>query len=442
MNLSAFKAYDIRGLYPDEVNEDLAYDVGRAFVRYLSAKTIVVGRDMRKSSPVLSQKIIEGITCEGADVIDIGMCTTPMLNFAVSFYGYDGGIMVTASHSPSEINGLKLIKPGSEQMGVDNGLLDIKNLVTKGFTQCKKGAAVTEREILNDYLGRVLVAAPDISGLKVVVDYGNGVGAISSKPALARLDIDTVELYENPDDSFPNHPANPHDIENMNDLIHSVLKEKADLGIFFDGDADRAIMVDDIGRVVPVDLLTVLLAEEELKKTKSGKVYYDLRFSKSVPDQIKKYGGDPVMMRVGNPFYKQELKKGEGILGAEFSGHIMYADNYNMDDGLYASLKTLNLLSQRGCKLSGLIDSVNIYKSSNEESYEAKNPDTVFDRLVSEFSEAEQIELDGVYLNFNDGFISVRQSQTEPQLFRIRVEAKTPEVLSARLKKVREIILS
>jgi phosphomannomutase len=276
--------------------------------------------------------------------------------------------------------------------------------------------------------------------LNVVVDYGNGVGAISAKPALARLDLNIVDMYEEPDDSFPNHPANPHDIENFNDLIEKVHAEKADLGIFFDGDADRAIFVDDLGRIVPVDLLTVLLAEEELKVNPHQKIYYDLRFSKTVESRIKKAQGTPVMMRVGNPFYKQALKKEGGIMGAEFSGHIMYAENNNADDGLYAVLKTLKLICVRNEKLSVLLDKVREYEASPEESMEAKKPDTVFERVIAAFPDTKQIELDGVYLDFTDGFISVRRSQTEPELFRIRAEAKDQGDLNVRLDKVRKII--
>jgi phosphomannomutase len=440
MNTVAFKAYDVRGKYPEEVNEDLAYLVGRGLTRYLSAKTIVVGRDMRFSSSDLSQKIIEGIICEGADVIDIGMCTTPMLNFAVSNYNYDGGIMVTASHSPSEINGFKLIKSGSEQIGEDNGLKDIKELVTKGFGKCLSKGAVTAKDVLGDYLGKIMEKCEGLCHLKIVVDYGNGVGAISAKPALARLDLDVIDMYETPDDSFPNHPANPHDVENFNDLIAKVHLAKADLGIFFDGDADRAIFVDDLGRIVPVDLLTVLLAEEELRDKPNQKIYYDLRFSKTVSERIKKAKGIPVMMRVGNPFYKQVLKKDGGIMGAEFSGHIMYAENNNADDGLYAVLKTLKLICARDDKLSNLLDKVREYEASPEESMEAKNPNTVFDRVIAAFPNAVQVELDGVYLDFPSGFISVRRSQTEPELFRVRIEAKDQGELNVRLDKVRKII--
>ena len=440
MNLSAFKAYDIRGEYPIEVNEELAYSVGRALVKYLSAKTIVVGRDMRLSSPSLLEKLIEGITAEGADVINIGLCTTPMLNFSVANYGYNGGVMVTASHNPGKDNAFKVIGPGAIQLDEGFGLSKIKEMVQAGFPAVSQTGAITDKDVLNDYLAHVLEFAGGISGLKVAVDYGNGVGSISAKPLLARLDIEALEMYETPDGNFPNHPANPHDEINFKDLKEKVVQENCDMGIFFDGDADRATFVDEKGQIVPIDLLVTLFALDKIKEEKGGKVYYDLRFSKSIPDHIKRAGGEPVMMRVGNPFYKRKLAKEGGILGAEFSGHIMFPENYNMDDGLFAAVKTMALLSESGEKMSELIESVREYYASPEESYEAAHPETVHERLVAEFPEAKEVELDGTYLDFADGFISVRQSKNEPQLFRARVEASTKEEMENRFKKVIEII--
>jgi phosphomannomutase len=441
MELSIFKAYDVRGIYPTELDEDAAYKIGRALVRFLSAKQIVVGRDMRLSSPALSEKLIEGITCEGADVIDIGECTTPMMNFGVAAYDYDGGVMVTASHNPGDYNGLKIISKKNGPLDETYGLPELKKMVTSGFGQCATTGTVTKKEILSDYVSHVLNSAQNISGLRVVCDFGNGMGAISAKPILARLDIDTIDLYEEPNGEFPNHPANPHDVVNFSDLSEKVISEKADLGVFFDGDADRSLFVDEKGQIVPIDLLTTLLAERELKANPGENVYYDLRFSKSVPVAVKKAGGVPKMLRVGNSFYKRALRDEGGVIGAEFAGHLMFPDNYNIDDGIFAVVKILNLLSAEKKPLSELVEGVRKFEASDEESHEAKNPDTVAERLISAFPSAKLVELDGTYLDFPDGFISVRQSQNEPQLFRIRVEAKTKNELEERLKKTREIVL-
>lgn len=440
MKSSIFKAYDIRGIYPTEIDEETAYRVGRALTRFLSAKTIVVGRDARTSSPLLSGKLIEGISCEGADVVDIGMCTTPMLNFAVANYGYAGGIMISASHNPGNYNAFKLIKAGPLQIDEESGIKEIQNIAEKGFTDCPGKGAVTEKGVLSDYIAHILKFADGISGLKIVVDYGNGVGSISAKPVFARLDIDTIELFDNPDGDFPNHPANPHDTGNFKDLIKKVLKERADLGIFFDGDADRAIFVDEKGQIVPIDLLSIYLCEDALKDKNGGNVYHDLRFSKTMPEAVKKYKGNPVMMRVGNPFYKKALLEKGGVLAVELAGHIMYPENFNIDDGLFAAIKVMKMLSEKEKKLSELIKKVQKYEDSPEISLEAKNSETVLDRVVAEFPGGKLNELDGVYLDFSDGFISVRQSQTEPQLFRTRIEAKTKRVLDDRLKKVKKII--
>jgi phosphomannomutase len=439
MDLSIFKAYDVRGKYPEEINEEAAVSIGRAFARYLSAKQIVVGRDMRTSSPALSAKIIEGITAEGADVIDIGECTTPMMNFAVAAYDYDGGVMVTASHDPANYNGLKLVSKKQGQLDEEIGLPDLKKILTAGFGPEGAKGTVTKRPILEDYVGHLLKSAGNISDLKVVCDYGNGMGALSAKPTLARFDIELIEMYPDPDGEFPNHPANPHDVANFKELKARVLAEKADLGIFFDGDADRALFVDELGAIVPIDFLTVLLAQEELKDHPGENIYFDLRFSKSVAQEIRSAGGNPVMMKVGNPVYKRALREKGGILGAEFSGHMMFSDDYDIDDGLFTALKTLKLLTKKR-SMSKLLATVKKFEGSDEESYEAGDPGTVQARLILAYPSAKLVELDGTYLDFPDGFISVRQSQTEPQLFRMRVEARTTDELEERLKKTREII--
>lgn len=443
MNLSGFKAYDIRGHYPLQINEDLAYLVGRAFVRFLSAKKIVVGMDMRSSSPALKSRVIEGLSCEGADVFDIGLCTTPMVSFAVKFYGYDGGVMISASHSPGDENGFKLIDASGVQIGEGFGLEDIKEIVKRGFGPCSAKSAVVEKNILNEYIKRILSSA-DFGGLKVVVDYSSGVGSVSGKPLFARLSsIDVVELNDVPDGSFPSHPANPHDIKNFEELQKKVIESESDIGIFFDGDADRVQAVDEKGQIVPMDLLFCLLAEEELKldANKGKEFYYDLRFSKAVPEMIKKLKGVPVMMRVGNPFYKKALAK-SGVLAAEFSGHVMYKENENIDDGLFCSMKILKMLSQIKVPLSEAIATINKYHTSHEVSLEAKNPKTVFDRIRALFPSAKEVDIDGLYLDLVDGFISVRQSQTEPKYFRVRVEAIKKITTEKRLGLVINIIKS
>ncbi|MDD3481097.1 MAG: phosphomannomutase/phosphoglucomutase [Patescibacteria group bacterium] len=436
-DLSAIKAYDIRGKYPEEVNEELAYLVGRAFSKFLSAGKIVIGMDMRKSSVSLKEKVIEGLSCEGVDVFDIGLTTTPMLNFAVRHYQYDGGVMISASHDPGEENGIKLIDATGIQLSEDFGLSEIKDLIKKGFTICPGKGTITQKEILADYLSHLLEFFPEIGHQKVVVDYSNGVGAIPAKPLLARTDLLVTELNEEPDGTFPAHPANPHDMKNLKELMTKVKEEGADLGFFFDGDADRVQVIDEEGQFVPMDLLFILLAREELLKSenKGQEYYFDLRFSKAVPEEIKKLRGKPVMMRVGNPFYKKALAS-SGVIAAEYAGHVMYRENSGIDDGLFCALKVLKLLNDNKKSLSELIAEVKKYETSDEVSLKAKNNSTVYDDVRKLFPKSKEIDLDGLYLDLPDGFVSVRQSQTQPEYFRIRVEAKTKKTMEDRLEKV------
>lgn len=441
MSLSAFKAYDIRGKYPEEVNEDLAFLVGRAVSKYFNAKTLVIGRDMRLSSPSLSAKLIEGINFEGVDVVNIGMCTTPMLNFAVAKFGFDGGIMISASHNPGGDNAFKIINRDVIQLSEFDGLNEIKDIILNklGDPSGVKGMA-SSTNVRDNYLEHITELIGDIKPLKIVVDYGNGVGSLSASQAFNMLGLHAIELNAIPDGSFPSHPANPHDLANFNQLIDSVKRNRADLGVFFDGDADRSIVVDDKGSIVPVDLLTVLLAEREVGRGLKGRVYYDLRFSKAVKKLISEFGAEPVMMRVGNPFYKKALRENGGIMGAEFSGHIMFSENFCIDDGLFAALKVIKMVGESDQKLSKMIEKVKIYEASSEESYQSSDPNLALSQIISAFPEATQNNIDGIYLDFGDGFISARQSNSEHGLIRIRVEAAKRDILKERLDKVRQII--
>ncbi len=441
MDLSAFKAYDIRGEYPSIINEKLAFLVGQALAVYLSANKIVVGRDMRLSSDSLSKALICGLVSRSVKVIDIGLCTTPMLNFAIIKDSCDGGVMISASHNPASDNAFKLMKAGAIQIDETNGLNEIKKLVSNVESEkTNMPGSVSNQDILSNYIEQIISNFNFKTDLKIIIDYGNGVGALSAKPVMERLGIEQISLFEEPDGTFPNHPANPHDIANFTDLIEQVKLNQADLGILFDSDADRANFVDDKGRIVPIDLLVALLAQGELARLRQGIIYHDLRFSKTVPDIIKQAGGSPVMMRVGNPFYKEAMKADNSLLGAELSGHIMYASNFNIDDGLFAALKVIELITIRKQKLSFLIDSIKTTFLSYEESLETKSVDKVLKCLIEAFPEAKLIELDGLYLDFEVGFISVRQSQNEPHLLRFRAEASSEAELNNRLLKVRQII--
>jgi len=439
INPNIFKAYDIRGIYPEEINEEAAYKIGHAFVKFLNAKKIAVGIDARKSSPSLFKEFVRGITDEGCDVINIGMCTTPMLGFAVAYLDLDGGVMISASHNPPEYNAFKLLSKNSLQLYDDFGIKEVKKLAELSFENGSSKGKIIKKDILPDYVNHLLKFAKDIKNLKTVCDYGNGVGAVSAKEFLDNLPISTTHLFPEPDGSFPNHLANPHELENLKTLQEKVLEEKADLGIFFDGDADRSILVDEKGEIVPPDLELAILAKEELKNHKGEKVYFDLRFSKIVDEVIKETGGKSVMMRVGNPFYKEKLQKEGGVLAGEFSGHIMFKDNYCLDDGLFAAVKIMGIMSRTKKPLSELIKPFKKYYQTEEINLKVKNPDETLRKVKEEFKDGESINLDGVYIKYSDWWFNLRKSNTEP-LVRLRIEADSPELLEEKKREVLNII--
>jgi len=442
MKKEIFKAYDIRGIYGTELDEDSAYKIGRAFVVFLRCRSVVVGYDMRKSSPKLFKSLSKGITDQGADVIEIGMCTTPMLNFAVANYSFDAGIMISASHNPSEYNAFKLIKKPVLQISSDSGMQDIQNLVEKNnFKEISKKGKILKKDVLEDYIAHITRIIGSVKGTKIIVDYGNGVGSISAKPIFKKLGLYPIELYAEPDGNFPNHPANPHELKNFKDLQKNVKSEKADLGVFFDGDADRSIIVDEKGEIILADLLLCLLAEDELKKHPNKKVYYDLRFSKIAKDVIEKNKGIPIMMKVGNPFYKERLVKEKGLLAGEFSGHMMFYENFCIDDGLFAALKVISIVKKSKKPISKLIEPYKRYDNTPEINIDVKgkNTDDILAKVKSAFKDGKSIELDGVYIQYSDWWFSLRKSNTEP-LVRLRIEADSKELLDKKKKEILDII--
>jgi len=434
-----FKAYDIRGIYPKEINEKAAYLVGRALVQFLSAGTVVVGRDMRESGIGLFRELARGITDQGADVEDIGMCTTPMLGFAVARFGHDAGVMISASHNPKEYNAFKLIKKPGEQLSSETGILEIRKLCEKNEFKKEPKGKIIQRNVLDDYKKHILKYTGDIKDLKVVVDYGNGVGSISSKPVFAELAVDAIHMYDKPDGEFPNHPANPHDHKNMADLQERVLAEKADLGIFYDGDADRSIIIDEKGEIVHADLLLGVLAVEELKKYPGEKIYYDLRFSKTIKEEILRQKGKPVMLRVGNPFYKSALIHDGGILAGELSGHIMYKENYCLDDGLFAAVKTMDVMCRTKKKISELIEPFQKYHQSEEINLPVKDAKITLEKMKNNYTDGKFVDIDGVLVQYKDWWFSLRMSNTEP-LVRLRLESNTKELLERKKKELLDLI--
>ncbi len=433
--MSIFKEYDIRGVYPSELDEEMAYRIGHSIAKYLKSKKLAVGMDGRLSSPSLARALINGILDEGVDVVDIGLASTPMFYHSLVRLNLKG-IMVTASHNPKEYNGFKIVKENSMQLTYQQGIKQIENIFLKTKFKIKKQGQLTKKEILNEYSDYSCnkFAANDYSKLNVIIDFSNGVGALP-KNVFDRLKIKNIKLAEKIDGNFPKHPCNPMIKENVADLQKAVKKYKANAGIIFDGDADRVIFVDEKGGIVGADLAFILLAREALKHSNNKKCYYDLRFSKVVWDEIKKAGGKPVMMRVGNPFYKKALLLKDGVLAMELSGHIMYKDNYDIDDALYASLKMLAVLAKEKKKFSELIAPLKRYFQTDEINIKVKNKKDVLKRIEKKYKDCKIFKLDGISAYGKGFWFNIRESQTEP-LLRLRVEADTKQLMSAVVKEI------
>ncbi len=437
INPKIFKAYDIRGIYPDEINEEAAEKIGAAFAKFFANKieVFIVGRDVRVSSPSLFKALVKGITSQGKNVLDIGICTNPMLIFAVKKTPNSAGIMISASHSPWQYNAFKLNAPHGIQM-TDKKYAPIMEMAIKGdFVPAENRGTIESGIMLEEYMAHVLkYANKELNKLKVVVDYGNGVGVVSAKPVFEKLGVEVIFLYEEPDGKFPNHPADPHDIKNMEELRQRVVAEKADLGIFFDGDADRGIIIDEKGEIVFADLMVALLAEGALKKFPGEKVYYDLRFSKVVKEIVEANGGKPVMMRVGNPFYKEKMEFEGGVLAGEFSGHIFTREGLGIDDGLFASIQIMNVVAESGKKLSELIAPFKKYFATEEINMKVKDADETLKKAAERFEDGHSIDLDGVYIDYQNWWFNLRPSNTEP-VVRLTLEANTKELMEKKKEK-------
>jgi phosphomannomutase len=442
INTSAFKAYDVRGVYPSEINEETAAATAKALALYLKADRLVVGRDARASSPSLYKSIVKALTEVGVDVIDLGLCPTPLVSYTIAKKGFPGGIMITASHNPPEYNALKLIQSPVFQLSSPGGMDEVKRLALSPSTASMKSDKVGKVEsfsILDEYVAEVCDEFVSLKGLRIVADYGNGMGAITAKPVLERLGVEAFHLYDAIDFTFPNHLANPAEEKNLEELEKKVIMLKCDAGIAFDGDADRGFVMDERGKVVPADIMMALIAPSELKGRSEKRVYYDLRSSKILPETVKKNRGEPIMMRVGNPFTKEKLINDGGVFGGELAGHIMFQDHYCLDDGLYAALKALKVLQESRKKLSELVQPLLKYYHTPEINMKVKNPDALMEKVRNAFRDGKSTELDGVYISYNDWWFSLRKSNTEP-LLRLRLEADTEEKMRSMRDKIMKMI--
>ena len=439
-----FKAYDVRGLYPDEIDEDGAREIGRAYVEQFEPKRIAVGRDMRTSSPTMAQAAIEGAAGAGADVIDIGLVGTEMLYFAVGDLGLDGGLQVTASHNPKEYTGIKVVRRGAMPVGGDSGLLDIRDRAKsrRGLATGPEGTVRSE-DVFPGFVDKVLsfVDVDQIARQRVVIDAANGMGGVMIPPVLERVSIDAVPYFFEPDGTFPNHEPNPLLPENREFVIAKVREDGADLGAAFDGDADRCFFIDDTGEFVPGDFVTALLAESMLEKNPGAKIIYDVRASWAVPETIERAGGTPLVNRVGHAFIKQRMREEDAVFAGEVSGHYYFRDFFQADSGVIPFLLVLELVSKRGQPLSELLRPYRErYFLTGEINVPVADVAVKLQEIKERFGDEGAVShLDGISIEAEDWHLNVRPSNTEP-LLRLNLEALSEDLMNAKRDEVLELL--
>jgi len=447
LNPDIFKAYDVRGVYPGEIDEAAARGIGAAFVDYLQAKRIAVSRDMRLSSPTLAAAFIDGATSQGCDVVDYGMMATDMLYFAVARDGHDGGVQITASHNPKQYNGMKMVRKDAWPLSGDEGLAEIRQMIVDDKIPPAAAArgTVTTRDVLDPYVDHVMsfIDASVIKPFNVVLDAGSGMGGLVAPKLFERLPCRTTRLCFEIDGRFPNHEANPLIVENRKDIVERVIAEKADIGIAWDGDADRCFFIDGTGEFVSGDFVTALLAEAFLLKHPGSTVIYDLRASYAVRDTVARLGGTSLMNRVGHAFFKRRMRETNGIFGGEVTGHYYFRDNFYADNGFIPALLMLELMSKKGQSLHELLKPLaQKYFISGEINTKLASMSEVPPRLVAigaKYADGHQYELDGLSVEYPDWHFNVRPSNTEP-LLRLNLEATTPEKMAEKRDEVLALI--
>ena len=439
----AFKAYDVRALYPTELDEAGAYAIGRAYVEQFEPTRIAVGRDMRLSSPTMALAVREGAADGGADVLDIGMVGTEMLYFAVGELGLDGGIAVTASHNPKEYTGMKIVRRGALPVGGESGLLDIRDRARSAQWRDAVRGEISAEDIWAGFVERVLsfVDVESLHPLRVVIDAANGMAGAMLPPVLDRLPmLDVVRCYFEPDGSFPNHEPNPLLPKNREFIIRKTTDERADFGVAYDGDADRCFFVDDAGNFVPGDFTTALFAESILAKEPGGKVIYDVRASWAVPEAIERAGGVPLINRVGHAYIKQRMREEDAVFGGEVSAHYYFRDFTQADSGVVPFLLMCDLISKSG-KLSDVLASLRgRYFITGEINTRVADVPSKLEELEKQFGANGRVShLDGLSVEFDDWHFNVRPSNTEP-LLRLNLEARSQDLMDRKRDEVLDVI--
>ena len=446
MGESIFKAYDIRGLVDKELTQDFAFATGVAVAKFLELErepgTVVIGEDMRPSSPELASAFSAGVTSQGLDVIRIGLASTDMLYFASGKLNLPGA-MFTASHNPAAYNGIKLCLSGARPIGKESGLVTIENFVKEGTAMAMRNIGVEKSQnLLDEYVDHLLslVDVSNIRPLKIVIDAGNGMGGYTAPAVFKRLNAEVIEMYFELDGTFPNHEANPIDPANLVDLQKAVKKHKADIGLAFDGDADRCFLVDEKGDLVNPSALTSLIATRELKKYPASNIIYNLISSRAVKEVVEENGGTAIRSRVGHSYIKKLMAESNAVFGGEHSGHFYFRDFWKADSGMLAALHAIAALGETDSTLSQLLKTFNRYHSSGEINStvaDAKAAMAQVEKIYLKKDDVEVDHLDGLTINGDNWWFNLRASNTEP-LLRLNVEAST----EARMKKVRDDVLN
>ena len=447
VNPGIFKAYDVRGVYPTEIDETIVRQIGRGFAAYLKAGKVGVSRDMRVSSPALAAAFIEGARDQGADVVDYGMLGTDLMYFAVVQDGLEGGAQITASHNPGQYNGVKMVRTGALPLSGDAGIGDIRDMIATDTippTVARKGS-LTARDVLPQYVEKVMsfIDPSVIKPFNVVLDAGSGMAGLVAPRLFERLPCRVTKLCFEIDGTFPNHEANPLIEENRRDITEEVLRQKADIGIAWDGDADRCFFIDGSGDFISGDFVTALLAEAFLLKHPGDTIIYDLRASHAVRDTVAKYGGKALMNRVGHAFIKQRMRQEDGIFAGEVTGHYYFRDFYYADNGFIPALLILELMSKKNQSLRDLLRPYRErYFISGEINTKLSSMDEVPRKLAAleaRYRDASLARMDGISVDYPDWHFNVRGSNTEP-LLRLNLEAATPELMAKKRDEVLDVI--
>ena len=440
--MSIFKAYDIRGIYQETIDENIIYKIGRAYVLKFKPKKVTVGRDARISSPSLFKALVKGITDQGCDVVDIGVVTTPMMYFSVWNYGYKGGLMVSASHNPPEYNGVKMVRKEAVPIGGDTGIYEIEEMIEKLPELAQNKGKIEKLNVNEDYIKHSLgYLGIKLNKFKIVIDTANAVGGPAASDFFKKLGCNFIHLFPELDGNFPNHEANPLKEENMEDLKSAVIKNKADIGIAFDGDADRCGFVDEKGQIVQSDLIIALVAKTILEKEPGKKILYDVRCSRVVGDIIKENKGIPGRCKVGHSLVKAQMKEEGAKFAGELSSHFYLEDEHYSEAPFFVILKILEMMTKENKTLSELIVPLRKYSQSGEINSKIEDKDGKMKELAQKFSNGKISWLDGITIDFDDWWFNVRPSNTEPYL-RLNVEANTKELMEEKKELVLFIIQS